>query len=58
MSMTELIRQSVFIYALTIVISMLVAWVIIILNKVIFHLEDAHKRRSEAKASATNGKVA
>ena len=58
MSMTELIRQSVFIYALTIVISMLVAWVIIILNKVIFCFEDAHRRHSEAKASATNGKAA
>jgi hypothetical protein len=56
--MTEVIRETAFIYALTIIISMLVAFMIIILNKVLFAVEDAKKRRAEAKVSNLNGKAA
>ena len=55
--MTDLIRQTAFIYALTIVISMVVALMIVCLNRIIFRLEDAHKRRNEAKAMASGGKA-
>jgi hypothetical protein len=56
--MSGIIRQTAFIYGLTIVISMLVAVMIIILNKMLFAMEDAKKRRAEAKAANINGKAA
>lgn len=54
---SELISQTLFIYALTIVISMLVAYIIKWLNLAIFHFEDARKRKLNA-ASNVNGKAA
>jgi uncharacterized membrane protein len=44
-----IIKQTLFIYALTIVISMLVAYMIVGINKVLFYFEDAAKRRAESK---------
>ena len=55
---SAIIWQTLFIYSLTIVISMLVAYMIKWLNSALFYFEDAQKRR-EAKALADkNGKVA
>jgi len=56
--MTDVIKQTAFIYGLSIVISMFVAVMIIVLNKMLFAFEDAKKRREEAEAASSNGKVA
>jgi len=55
--MTELLGQTAFIYALAILISMLVASMIIVLNKMLFAIEDAKKRR-ETESANSNGKAA
>jgi hypothetical protein len=55
--MTELLGQTAFIYALSIIISMMVAFMIIVLNKALFAIEDA-KKRQETESSNSNGKAA
>jgi hypothetical protein len=53
---SNIISQTLFIYALTIVISMLVAYMIKWLNSAIFYFEDARKRKAEGHNS--NGEAA
>jgi|WetSurMetagenome_2_1015567.scaffolds.fasta_scaffold1005840_1 hypothetical protein len=55
---SNIISQTFFIYALTIVISMAVAYMIKGLNAVIFYFEDAHKRKMSESSSNSNGKAA
>lgn len=55
---SNIISQTLFVYALTIVISMLVAYSIKWLNAAIFHFEDAHKRKKASQALNSNGKAA
>ena len=51
-----IIKQTLFIYALAIVISMAVAYMIVGINKILFYFEDAKKRREESER--TNRKEA
>lgn len=53
--MNSVIQQTLFMYALAIIISMGVAYMIKGLNKLLFIFEDAQKRREEANS---NGKAA
>lgn len=55
---SNIISQTLFVYALTIVISMAVAYLIKALNKAIFYFEDAHKRKMSQSSSCSNGKAA
>jgi hypothetical protein len=55
--MTHYLYQTLEIYGLTIVISMLVAYMIKGLNKLLFYIEDTQKRRHAVASTHTDGKA-